>query len=118
MTFEYKIDPGTGYHTIVLKGYLFDKSQTGLMYEQLDELIAQGNLYYLIDLGGLDNLGSGGIQVMLHILTKARNRGGEALVTNPPARIKNLLTITKLDSIFTHVDTPEEATKYFKQAHL
>ena len=118
MTFDYKIEPATGYHTIALKGYLFDKSQTGLMYEQLDELIATGNLYYVIDLGGLDNLGSGGIQVMLHILTKARNRGSEALVTNPPARIKNLLSITKLDSIFTHVESAEDATKYFNQAHL
>jgi anti-anti-sigma factor len=118
MTFDYKIDPNKGYHTIALKGHLFDKSQTGLLYEQLDELIGQGNLHYVIDLGGLDNLGSGGIQVMLHILTKARNRGGEALVTNPPARIKNLLTITKLDSIFTHVESPADAAKYFNQAHL
>ncbi|UPT67450.1 MAG: STAS domain-containing protein [Sphingobacteriales bacterium JAD_PAG50586_3] len=93
MTFDYKITPGKGFHTVVLKGYLFDKSQTGLMYEQLDELIAQGNLYYLIDLGGLDNLGSGGIQVMLHILTKARNRGGEALVTNPRHALKTCLPL-------------------------
>jgi anti-sigma B factor antagonist len=118
MTFEYTIKQQKGFYGIALKGHLVDKSQTGKLYEELDELIAQGNLYYLIDLGGLSNLGSGGIQVLLHILTKARNRGGEALVTNPPARIKNLLTITKLDTIFTHVESPADATKYFNQAQL
>lgn len=116
MTFEYAIKASRkGYHTIQLKGHLFDKSQTGELYDELDKLIEGGNLNYLVDLGGLNNLGSGGIQVMLHILTKARNRGGEAVVTNPPARIKNLLTITKLDTIFTHVDSADEAARYFKK---
>lgn len=115
MTFEYSIKPDKGFHIIFLKGNLFDKSQTGELFEQLDELVNQGNLNYLIDLGGLVNLGSGGLQVMLQILTRARNKGGEALVTNPPARIKNLLTITKLDTIFTHVDKPAEAATIFNK---
>ena len=116
MTFEHSIKPHKGFHIISFKGNLFDKSQTGTLFEELDELISQNNRHYLIDLGGLNNLGSGGLQVMLQILTRARNKGGEALVTNPPARIKNLLTITKLDTIFTHVDKPDEATRIFNQA--
>lgn len=117
MTFEYSIKPSEGFHIIFLKGNLFDKSQTGTLFEEMDELVSQGNLNYLIDLGGLVNLGSGGLQVMLQILTRARNKGGEALVTNPPARIKNLLTITKLDTIFTHVDKPEEAGRIFNKSN-
>lgn len=117
MTFEYAIKPHKGYHIVALSGNLFDKSQTGQLYDELDELIAQGHRNFLIDLGQLTNLGSGGIQVLLHILTKARNRGGEAVVTNPPARIKNLLTITKLDLIFTHVASPTEAENLFNPTH-
>lgn len=115
MAFTFTIQKNTGFATIALGGSLFDKGQATELYEQLDELIANKTLNYLVDLKELTNLSSGGIQVLLHILTAARNRGGEVLLTNPPERIHNLLTITKLDTIFTQVESPEAAETLFKQ---
>jgi anti-sigma B factor antagonist len=62
-----------------------------------------------IDLALVRYMNSSGIGVLITLLTKFRNKGGELILINPSEQIKKLLIITKLNSIFVIVENEEEA---------
>jgi len=47
--------------------------------------------------------------VLINILTKSRNSGGEAIITNVPEKINNLIITTKLNTVFAVTKSIEEA---------
>ncbi|MCU0417619.1 MAG: STAS domain-containing protein [Cytophagaceae bacterium] len=62
-----------------------------------------------IDLSQVRYMNSSGIGVLITLLTKFRNKGGELVLINPSEQIKKLLLITKLNSIFHIVDSEADA---------
>ena len=65
--------------------------------------------YCAIDLSEVRYMNSSGIGVLITILTKFRNKGGEVVLIKPSDQIRKLLVITKLNAIFTIVESEEEA---------
>jgi anti-sigma B factor antagonist len=65
----------------------------------------------VLDISGLRYINSSGIGVLITILTKFRNQGGEVYLMNPSDRIKKLLAITKLNAIFQTVASVDEAAE-------
>lgn len=65
----------------------------------------------IIDIAGLRYINSSGIGVLITILTKFRNRGGEVYLLNPSESVKKLLVITKLNAIFQIIQSEEEVIK-------
>ncbi len=63
----------------------------------------------VIDLKGVRYISSSGIGVLITMLTKMRNAGGEVFLTSPSEHVKKLLIITKLNNIFTVFDSLDEA---------
>src|SRR5215813_10939527 len=63
----------------------------------------------IVDISGLRYINSSGIGVLITILTKFRNKGGEVYLMKPSDSVKKLLAITKLNAIFQVVQTEEEA---------
>jgi anti-sigma B factor antagonist len=62
----------------------------------------------IIDIAGLRYINSSGIGVLITILTKFRNKGGEVYLMNPSESVKKLLVITKLNSIFQTISSEDE----------
>lgn len=63
----------------------------------------------IIDISKLRYINSSGIGVLITILTKFRNKGGEVYLLNPSESVQKLLVITKLNAIFQIAKTEEEA---------
>ena len=57
-----------------------------------------------LDLKELEYLNSSGLNVLIQILTQARNHGAEVYLQHIPQEIDKLLLITKLKSIFKIVE--------------
>jgi len=72
-------------------------------------------LLCIIDISQLRYINSSGIGVLITILTKFRNKGGEVYLLNPSESVRKLLIITKLNSIFNIVATEEEAITQSKK---
>jgi anti-sigma B factor antagonist len=51
---------------------------------------------------------------LITILTKFRNQEGELILVKPSEKIEKLLLITKLNNIFSIVDSQEEAVELLK----
>jgi anti-sigma B factor antagonist len=65
----------------------------------------------IIDISELRYMNSSGIGVLITILTKFRNRGGEVYLLKPSDSVKKLLLITKLNAIFQVIQDEEEVVK-------
>jgi anti-sigma B factor antagonist len=99
---------------ISLEGDLIgEKDGIGLL-DTVNDNLNESVLKCAIDLSGLRYMNSTGIGVLITILTKFRNKGGEVVLINPSEQIKKLLLITKLNAIFSIYDTFEEAQENIK----
>jgi anti-sigma B factor antagonist len=107
MFFTYTSSVQGNIHVLTLKGDLIDKNQADKLIEEINNTIANNHIRFVVDLGGLKYLNSSGLTILIQILTKARKAGGEAVIANVGKRIKELLVITKLNTVFTVADTVE-----------
>lgn len=69
-----------------------------------------------IDISGVRYINSSGIGVLITMLTKFRNKGGEVALINPSKTVEKLLHLTKLNSIFAIFDTEENAMQELKKS--
>ena len=80
---------------------------TGLV-DTVNEAIGHQVLTCIIDISGIRYINSSGIGVLITVLTKFRNKGGEVYLMKPSESVKKLLVITKLNAIFQVIQAEEE----------
>lgn len=108
MLFSHKIKKEGPIHIITMQGDLIEASQADTLMQEVDEIILNNNIRFVIDMGSLKYLNSSGLTILIRILTKARKAGGEAVIAAVGKRIKELLVITKLNTVFTVAETVEQ----------
>lgn len=84
----------------VLTGNLVGENDGMPLADAFNEHMEDGIRHFIIDLSELKHINSSGLGVFITLLTKVRKKGGELVLVNPSEFIKNLLLITKLNSIF------------------
>lgn len=112
MAFEYDIKSKDNCSVIYLKGNLMDKSEAIDMMGEIGYIIENKSKLFILDLKELKHMNSSGIGVLISILTKSRNVGGEAVISGLSKKINELLVITKLNSVFKIVETEKEAEAF------
>ena len=109
MVFEYNISEENNCQLVKLSGELIDKHQAIDLIKSIDELLELNKIKWAIDLSGLKYMNSSGLNVLIQILTKTRNKGGESVIYNVSKKVNELLIITKLNTLFKVSGTKEEA---------
>lgn len=107
MTFETE-RKGT---TLILRlsGDLIGEDTGANIINTANDAINEGFRTCVIDISGLRYVNSSGIGVLITILTKFRNKGGEVYLMRPSENVQKLLVITKLNAIFQIIQSEEEA---------
>ncbi|CAN5628472.1 anti-sigma F factor antagonist [soil metagenome] len=77
----------------------------------LDLLTRTNPKKLILNLAHVPYMDSSAIAVLVEMLQKLRRAGGKICLTNLQPRVKGLLEIARLDSIFIVVATEEEALK-------
>ena len=98
-----------------LKGDLIGDEVGPQLVEVVSDAINDQLKNCIVDLTEVRYISSSGIGVLITMLTKMRNVGGEVYLTSPSEHVKKLLIITKLNNIFTVYDSLEEAIAMVKQ---
>jgi anti-sigma B factor antagonist len=101
--------------TINLSGDLIGEDNGASVLEVVTNAIQQKVTQCVIDISGLRYINSSGIGVLITILTKFRNKGGEVYLMKPSESVQKLLVITKLNAIFQIVNSEEEVSKLAKK---
>ena len=113
MTFQYEIKENC--LIIRLTGDLIGEDNGLGLLEVVNQSIHDKILSCIIDISGLRYINSSGIGVLITILTKLRNKGGEVYLMKPSESVQKLLVITKLNAIFQIVQREEEALNAAKK---
>jgi len=109
MEFAYTVKADKEISIVTLSGNLIDKTQTTELLNEIDTQIEEGKKKFLLDLGELKYMNSSGLNALIVVLTKARKAGGEAVIANLSQKVKELFLITKLNTVFTVVESTEDA---------
>ncbi|CAN5164478.1 hypothetical protein BH09BAC3_BH09BAC3_30970 [soil metagenome] len=104
-------------NTLILRvsGDLIGEDAGTQLFSAVNEAVGHNVMTCIIDISALRYINSSGIGVLITILTKFRNKGGEVYLMNPSESVKKLLVITKLNAIFQVVKTEEEALQHAKK---
>lgn len=97
-----------------IDGDLIGDNDEVQLIEEITSHIANNILLCAIDISAIRFINSSGIGILITILTKFRNKGGEVMLVKPSDQVKKLLIITKLNSIFTVVEDEETAISQLK----
>lgn len=92
-----------------VEGDLIGEDNGAMLIEAAAQAIQDQVRHCIIEIGQLRYINSSGIGVLITILTKFRNKGGEVFLMNPSESVKKLLVITKLNAIFQTVQSEADA---------
>lgn len=113
MNFIHKIKDNT--LILHLSGDLIGEDNGSRVLEVVADAIQQNVRVGIVDISGLRYINSSGIGVLITVLTKFRNKGGELYLLNPSESVQKLLIITKLNSIFQIIKSEDEVLKAVKK---
>ena len=109
MTFEQETKEGN--LILRLEGDLIGDDNGAKVLEAVSAAIQNNIRTGIVDISGLRYINSSGIGVLITILTKFRNKGGEVYLLKPSESVQKLLVITKLNSIFQIIQSEDEVVK-------
>jgi len=87
-----------------------------LLKDKIHSLLQQGTKKILLDLGGVSYVDSAGLGQLVQVRTTAGNGGGSLKLVNVTKRLKDLLVVTKLVTVFDSYDSEAEALAAFGTA--
>ena len=108
-TFNLQVSQQAGIHVFNLSGRLMDQQQADRLMEALDDALAGEEHRVVLDLSQLQYMNSTGLNILINLLTRTRNAGGDVVIAGVSQSVRQLFLVTKLDSVFTITDNVDEA---------
>jgi anti-sigma B factor antagonist len=101
-----------------LKGKMTLGEGDELLKDKIKSLIHQGQKKLLLNLEGVPYIDSAGLGEIVRTYTTVSRQGGSLKLVNLTKRITDLLSITKLLTVFETFDTEPDALKSFQSAQV
>ncbi len=108
-SFDLAVTEERGCKVFHLKGRLMDQQQADRLMGALDQEIGSGHSSVVLDMSDLQYMNSTGLNILINVLTRTRNAGGETIISGMSSSVRQLFVVTKLDSVFTITSNVEEA---------
>src|SRR5262245_3917458 len=99
-----------------LKGRVTLGEGDELLREKITTLLNQGSKKILLNLGGVPYIDSAGLGEIVRTYTTVSRQGGSLKLLNLTKRISDLLSITKLLTVFETFESEDEAVKSFAKS--
>jgi anti-sigma B factor antagonist len=84
-----------------------------MLKDKIHSLLQQGQKKILLDLGSVSYVDSAGLGQLVQVQTTATNGGGKLKLVNVAKRLKDLLVVTKLVTVFDSYDDEKSALASF-----
>ena len=85
-----------------------------LLKDKVQSLLQQGHKKLVLDLGGVAYVDSAGLGQLVQIHATTKSNGGAMKMANVTKKLKDLLVVTKLLTVFDSYDSEAEALASFK----
>ena len=105
------------YNCVVIdfKGKVMGGPDAVKLNEKLHELIEEGKVNVVADLGKVNFMNSSGLGMLIGGLTTMRKADGDLRIANASNKIESLLVVTKLITVFKHYKTLDEAVESYSE---
>jgi anti-sigma B factor antagonist len=113
MPFQYEISAINGLRLISLMGRFKEKEQSEELIAAFEEMLSKGKNSILLELSSLEYVNSSGLNLLIGMLTRAINVGGELAICRVSDKVRQLLVMTRLDLIFKIYGSVENASEHF-----
>src|SRR5947209_13125388 len=99
-----------------LSGKITLGENAGVLRDELTSLLAQGQKSILLNMGGVSYVDSAGLGELVGAYTTATNQGGSVKLLHLQGKMKDLLQVTKLHTIFPVFEDEGAAVASFGKA--
>ena len=96
---------------IELKGKVEGGPFASEFKETLLDLVNKGKKNIIVDMSDIKFINSNGIGILVSGYTTVKNGGGELKLVNSSSKVNGVLSITKLNQVFTNYTSLDEALK-------
>jgi anti-sigma B factor antagonist len=86
-----------------------------MIKDKVQSLLQQGNRKLLLDLGNVSYVDSAGLGQLVQVFATTSHLGGALKLLNVNKRLKDLLVLTKLLTVFESYESETEAVASFKK---
>jgi len=111
---KYDISEQMNCVVIRLKGRVIGGPQADEFREKLHDFIEEGNLQVIVSLKNVEFINSLGLGMLVGSLTTMRNAGGNLVICGADQMIENMLSVTRLITVFQHFQTVEKALESYQ----
>src|ERR1700675_1534637 len=105
-----------GVTIVACSGRIVFGEESGGLREGLKTLL-NSNKKIVLNLSGVNYIDSGGLGTLVGVYSSARASGADIKLTGLGQRLRDVLSITKLATVFEVYDTEQEAIAAFKADH-
>jgi anti-sigma B factor antagonist len=96
-----------------LNGKITLGENTGILRDELRSLLAQGTKNIVLNMADVSYVDSAGLGELVGAYTTATNQGGSVKLLRPQGKMRDLMQITTLHTIFTSFDDEKAAVSSF-----
>lgn len=96
-----------------LNGKITLGENTGILRDELRSLLAQGNKNIVLNMAGVSYVDSAGLGELVGAYTTATNQGGAVKLLHMQGKMKDLMQVTKLHTIFPAFEDEQKAVASF-----
>lgn len=111
---EYSILEKENCVVVALRGQILGGPSANEFRQKVSSLIEEGKTNLIGDLSEVSFMNSSGLGTMIATLTSLRKEGGDFKLCSAPDRIKSLLKVSKLFTVFDLHETLDEAIKSYE----
>jgi len=90
-----------------------DSTNAAELGSAMDKSVDDGKTNLVLDLSGVEYMSSAGLREMVRVLKRVKRTGGDLRIANPSERVREVLELAGLDSIFEIYPTQVEAVGSF-----
>ncbi len=90
-----------------------DSTNANELGAELDSKVDEGKTNLVLDLSGVEYMSSAGLREMVRVLKRVKRAGGDLRIASPSDRVKEVLELAGLDTIFEVYPTQVEAVGSF-----
>jgi anti-sigma B factor antagonist len=101
MTLSFEHTEQLGVQVFSLSGRLMEKRQAETLVAAIEDACNNGKIKIVLGLSNLEYMNSTGLNTVLSLLTITRNSGGELVIGSVSEKVRELLIMTKLNSVFS-----------------
>jgi anti-sigma B factor antagonist len=98
---------------LIPEGKIVIGDEVAALREKIKELLDTGHKNILVNLGRVAYIDSTGVGALVGSYTTIRNQGGQMKLSNLSQRVKDILLVTKLLTVFDVYESESEGTKSF-----